>query len=90
MLCPHSLIKSGCRSGKWQILLELVQQFAGLADGQVFGRIAVKAIVDQLLPVQPTASGQTVNCIGLVGCDAAAKLLFRATLRLLSWLAEWP
>jgi hypothetical protein len=53
---PPNLIKSGGRSGKWHILLELVQQFAGLADGQVFRYIAVKPLVHQLLRIKSLAA----------------------------------
>ena len=53
---PPSLIKSGYRSGKWHILLELVQQLAGLADGQIFNHIAVKPLMCQLLRIKTLAA----------------------------------
>lgn len=69
--------------GNAMLLLQFIQQFAGLPDGQAFGHVAVKAIVNQLLRIQPTTSGHTINRL-LVRRDAATTLLFRAALRLLS------
>ena len=43
-------------SGKWHILLELVQQLAGLADGQIFNHIAVKPLMCQLLRIKTLAA----------------------------------
>jgi hypothetical protein len=46
------LINSGCRASNTPILLQLIQQFAGFADGQIFGDISVKPLVNQFLCVQ--------------------------------------
>ena len=66
------LIKSGRRPGNAPILFQLIQQLAGLADGQIFGHIAVKPLVHQLLRVQSIATRQAVDRLELVGRDRAA------------------
>jgi hypothetical protein len=56
VLSPPSLIKSGDWPGKWHILLELVQQSAGLAQCQIFNYIAVKPLMYQLLRIKTLAA----------------------------------
>ena len=52
------LINSGCRASNTAILFQLIQQLAGLADGQIFGDISVKPLVHQLLRVQTLVLGR--------------------------------
>ena len=76
------LIQSGYRAGNTAILFQLIQQLAGFADGQIFGHIAVKPLVHELLRVQTVATRQAVDRLELVGRHRAATLRLRPTIGL--------
>ena len=81
-LACRRLINSGCRAGNTAILLQLIQQLAGLADGEVLWHITVKPLVHQLLRVDPLATRQAVDRLELVGRDRATTPRLRPTIRL--------
>lgn len=60
--------------GDAMLLLQFVQQFAGFADSQVFGHVAVKPLVYQFLWIQLATSGQTIDCLDLIEFDTATTL----------------
>ena len=76
------LINSGCRASNTAILLQLIQQLAGFANGQILRHISVKPLVHQLLRVQTVATRQPVDRLELVGRDRAATLRLRPAIRL--------
>ena len=75
------LINSGCRASNTAILLQLIQQLAGFAHGQIFGDIPVKPFVNQFQWVQSIATRQAVDRLELVGGDRATTLRLRPTIR---------